>query len=201
MHPRRAGFTLVEQLVALAIILILGATLVPHVIASVDRSRVDQAAATLQAMVDGTTRFNRDVRPFNDTKPFPGSLSQLTTPIASASASSLDICGSQYSVARANAWKGPYINRVVPAGGVPISIGTAQDAFVLVTEPVGDQTATLLAVEVTGVTIEQAQALNLRVDGDEPTTPEALGTVRWTPPAGDGEGLVTLQYLRPVPTC
>jgi type II secretory pathway pseudopilin PulG len=197
MHTGRAGITLVEQVAALGIMMILGAAVVPHVISSVDRARVNEAAASLQEIVQATTDFNRDVRAANSTKPFPGSLSQLTTAIVGGDAGVTDICGATYSAANAAAWKGPYVNRVVPAGGVPLSIGTAQDAFARVT----GGGATLLAIEVTGVTIEHAEALNAAVDGIEAATPEALGSVRWSPAGGDSGGRVTLHYLRPVPAC
>jgi type II secretory pathway pseudopilin PulG len=197
MSSGRAGFTLVEQVVALGIMMILGAAVVPHVIASVDRARVAEAVASLQEIVQATTDFNLDVRAANDIKPYPGKISHLTTAIAASTAGVTDICGLTYSTASASAWKGPYVNRVVPATGVPISIGTAQDTFVQVLSG----GATLLAIEVTAVTIEHAQEVNLAVDGSEVTTPDALGTVRWTPAGGDAEGRVTLQYLRPVPAC
>ena len=188
----RSGFTLVEQVVALVILVVIGAAVVPFIIGALDRARVEEAAASLQGIIGGTTSFNRDVRTGTDLLPFPASLSHLTTPIT---AGALDLCSDPYTSGHAAAWRGPYIDRVVGAAGIDVAIGTAQDAFTLV----ADGTATLLSIQVTGVTIEDAEDLNVLVDGDEGANASTAGTVRWG--ATDAEGRVLLQYLRPVPGC
>lgn len=196
MDAGKAGITLVEQVVALGVIVLLGAAVIPHVIGTIDRSRVDESVASLQEIVAATTDFNLDVRAAAATIPYPGSLSQLTTAITSGSLTVTDICGDSYSAAHAAAWRGPYISRVVPVSGIPIGIGTVADDFALVTSG----GATFLAIEVTGVTVEHATLANDAVDGDE-SLGDLGGTVRWSPAAGDAEGRTTLQYLRPVPAC
>lgn len=187
----RSGFTLVEQVVALVILVVIGAAVVPFIIGALDRERVEEAAASLQGIIDGTTSFNRDVRG-TDLLPFPASLSHLTTPIT---AGALDLCSDAYTSGHAAAWRGPYIDRVVGGGGIDVAIGTAQDAFTVV----ADGNATLLSIQVTGVTIEDAEDLNVLVDGEEGMNASTAGTVRWG--ATDAEGRVLLQYLRPVPEC
>jgi type II secretory pathway pseudopilin PulG len=192
---RRGGFTLVEQVVVLVVLVIIGAATAPFIIGAVDRARVEEAADALAGIVDGTTAFYGDVRTTTAIFPYPGSLSQLTTPITASDPATLDICGDQYTANHASAWRGPYIDRAVGAGGVNVAIGTAQDALVLVTS----NGATLLAIEVPGVTIEDAGALNEIRDGDEGANASTAGTVRWG--ATDADGRVTLQYLRPVSEC
>lgn len=189
---RRSGFTLVEQIVVLLVLVVVGAATAPFIIGVVDRERVEEAAASLQGIVEGTGSFNRDVRTGTDLTPFPGQLTHLTTPI---SAGALDICDDAYTAEHASAWRGPYIDRAVGASGLNVAIGTAQDEFVRVTSGL----ATLLSIQVTGVTIEDADALNTIVDGDEGVSAATSGTVRWG--ATDADGRVTLQYLRPVPEC
>jgi prepilin-type N-terminal cleavage/methylation domain-containing protein len=197
MVSTRKGFTLLEQVIGLAIMLVIGAAVVPYLVGGADRTRVSQAATSLSGIVDATTAFNRDVRGGNNITPFPGRLSHLTRPIAGGDGAYLDICGGTYSAGNAAAWKGPYLNRDIPAAGLPVAIGTARDSLVLVLSEGG----TLLAIEVMDVTVEDARALSRHVDNDDADTPDAVGSVRWTPAAGDAEGRVTLHYLRPVPAC
>jgi prepilin-type N-terminal cleavage/methylation domain-containing protein len=197
MTPSRPGFTLIEQLVALALILIIGAAAVPQVIASVDRARVDRAAASLRGIVEATAAFNRDVKAHNTLTPFPGKLTHLTTVIAATTAGETDICGATYNANEAGRWQGPYLDRSIPSSGLPIGIGVVQNELALVPpDPPAD--GTMLALVVTGATIEDAMALNARVDGPEGAGAAEQGTVRWT---DHGDGTVTLHYLRPVPPC
>jgi prepilin-type N-terminal cleavage/methylation domain-containing protein len=197
MMPRRPGFTLIEQLVALALILIIGAAAVPQVIAAVDRARIDRAADSLRGMVEATTAFNRDVKAHNTLTPFPGKLTHLTTQIPAVSGAELTICGAQYDAGHAARWQGPYLDRVIPPGGLPVGIGTVRNELSAITASGG----TMLTFVIDDVSAEDALALNARVDGDEgdPESARLGGTVRWTEP--DLEGKVTLHYLRPVPTC
>lgn len=195
MLSSRPGFTLIEQLVALALILIIGAAAVPQVIASVDRARVDRAAASLKGLADATTAFNRDVKRHNALTPFPGKLTHLTSAIPSGTAGETDVCGTTYDAGEAERWQGPYLDRVIPATGLPIGIGTIENQLIATPSVNG---GSLLTFVVVGATIEDALALNGRVDGNEGAGAATEGTVRWL---DHGDGTVTLHYLRPVPSC
>lgn len=183
MHRLRRGFTLAEILVALAIMAILGAVIVPTIFSAVDRARVDGAVESLDAIGEAIALFVDQVNGH------PASLTQLVVPITGADA---DICGAGYNGGEQNRWAGPYLERAVAAGGVPLGVGTAANAFSVQADPSGID---YLRVDILEVAQEDAAALDRRLDeGDGP----ASGALRWTGPVG---GLVTAHYLVPFPDC
>jgi prepilin-type N-terminal cleavage/methylation domain-containing protein len=179
----RDGFTIVEVLVALAITALLGALVVPAILASVDRARIDAAEKSLKAIAEGVNLFADRVQVY------PSSMTQLLIPITTADA---DICGTLYSAGRAGQWGGPYLDRAVPAAGVPIGIGTVQNAFTSLPDPSGID---YLQVVVNGVLLEDAAGLDGRMDGGDGA---AAGAVRWTVTGG---GFVSVRYLIPYRDC
>jgi prepilin-type N-terminal cleavage/methylation domain-containing protein len=174
---RRQGFTLAELLVVLAVIVILAAVIVPHAVRTADKARVEAAAAALQNVSDAIKAFRDAVRQL------PGDLRHLVEPL---SAGQRACNGQPYSGAERGRWNGPYLDRLVPATGLPVAIGTAL-------LPIVPDTSTSNArIQVVNVLEEDAIALNELVDGDGSRT---SGTVRWTLP--DARGLVTLYYQTP----
>jgi general secretion pathway protein G len=171
------GFTLVELLVVLAVIVILAAVIVPQAVRSADRARIEAAATSLKNISDAIKAFGADV------KKLPGDLRHLVQPL---SAGQRSCSGQPYSGTERNSWAGPYLDRLVPATGLPVSVGTAL-------LPIVPDTATNNArVQVANALEEDAIALNDLVDGDGD---RGAGTVRWTVP--DSRGLVTLYYQTP----
>jgi prepilin-type N-terminal cleavage/methylation domain-containing protein len=179
----RAGFTLVEVLAVLAILMVVAAAVVPALIGGLDRSRINETASSL-AGIGGAVDLM-----YRDTGRYPGQLSHLTTPITTGQQ---HLCGGNYTAAEVANWAGPYLNRQLPATGLPLPIGVAQNAVVLMTPPPG----THLGVVVNGVSEEDAVALNRKVDADGSA---AAGAVRWTTPPVDG--VVTVTYVIPVRAC
>lgn len=169
----------------MAVILILGAALIPNLAGVLDRGRVDAAAESLAGLVEAMSAMRED------NQDWPGQLEHLSRPITT---DDTNICGSTYAQGRVNNWAGPYVDRVIPASGVPVGIGVAQND--LIRQVVSGNDGYLI-IEVTGVTVEDAEALNEKVDADGSST---AGTVRWTTPPS-AEGLVTLDYLRPIRGC
>lgn len=171
------GFTLAELLVVLAVIVILAAVIVPQAVRTADKARIETAATALQNISEGIKDFADDV------KEVPGDLRHLVEPL---SPGQRDCRGQTYSLAERNRWAGPYLNRLVPATGLPVAIGTAL-------LPIVPDTSTSRArIQVANVLEEDAIALNELVDGDGD---RSSGTVRWTLP--DSRGLVTLYYQTP----
>ncbi len=179
----RNGFTVVEVLVALAITALLGALVVPAILASVDRARVDAAEESLKAIGEAVDLFADRVQEH------PGAMRQLLIPITTADA---DICGNPYNAGRANQWGGPYLDRAVPTAGVPIGIGTVQNAFTSRADPSGID---YLQPVITGVLLEDAAALDVRMDGGDGA---ASGAIQWTAAGG---GFVIVNYLIPYRDC
>ena len=180
----RSGFTLIEVLVALAVIVILAATIAPSVVASLDRARIDAAEKALAGIAQGISEFYMDV------SEMPRGLNQLVTPLVNGDT---DLCGDAYTGGQRNQWAGPYLNRAVPAAGFPVAIGTVGQAFVGAPAPPGDPT--LLHLSVTGVLVEDAVALDARLDGDGDQT---TGVIRWSVAVN---GFVTMLWTIPVASC
>lgn len=179
MRRRDGAFSLVEVLVAIAVMVTLAAVIAPAVVRMLDRARVDRAHDSLTTLAAAIFEFQADV------DSWPAALTQLSEPITTAQSNS---CGGSYGVkggAPAKAWAGPYINRVVPTSGLPVGIGTALNPLVHGTVP--------LRIVVEGVTEADALVLDTLVDGDDGP---AAGTVQWT-----GSGVVTLNWVMPVPPC
>ena len=176
------GFTVVEILVAMAILVILGALLVPAIIGTVDRARVEGAEDSLDAIADGITLFADQVNEY------PASLTQLVVPITGADT---DICGATYTGGEQNRWAGPYLDRALPATGVPVGVGTADNAFGVLADP---SRIDYLQVVIREVLPEDASALDQRIDGGDGAS---AGALRWTA----GADLVTAYYLIPFPDC
>jgi prepilin-type N-terminal cleavage/methylation domain-containing protein len=191
MQSRR-GFTLVEVLVVLALMVGLAALVAPGILGQIDRARVDSSVESLTTMANaihtpgqGSSSFRGHVGVY------PGQLSHLTSQITTGEANS---CGTLYTATDSGNWRGPYLNRIVPPAGLPLSAGTASDTLVRV--PAINGSRPVLKVLVRGVTLDDARAIDTRHDG---TVSDTLGGVRWG--AADAEGFVTLEYVMPVRGC
>lgn len=182
---RPRGFTLVEVLVSLAIMVMIVAVITPNLIGYLDRTRVDQGMEAVESLYTGITSFYANVNRY------PSELSHLSTPITTTD---LDSCGSTYAQGRVNGWNsaGPFINRIVGPNGVPIFIGTAQNA--LIRTQLSGNTA-LLAVRVLNVRQEDVLEMDRRLDGDGSAT---TGGVQWEAAAG---GLFTMHLLQVISGC
>lgn len=183
---------MMEIIVVLVIILGLAALVTPGVVGRLDQSRVDASAESLSALTTAIHDPSRGAGSFRrHVGVYPRRLTHLTRQIGTTEVNS---CGVAYTSTDSAGWSGPYLNRVVPSTGVPIGIGVVQDT--LVRDPTSGGTAPVLKIRVTSVALEDAQALDTRVDG---VIDGAAGAVRWG--AADGEGFVTLEYLMPVKNC
>lgn len=180
----RGGFTLVEILVVLAIGIVLAVAVLPSVIGAMDQSRVEQSAKSFHAIGEAIGSM------WGDVEQYPGSLSDLSGPLGAT-----DLCGNAY--ANPGDWTGPYLSRTVPATGLPLPIGTANNTLTY-TEvvPPDPNPEYMLWVTVEGASHEDALALNAEVDDDGGDS--AAGAIRWGAPT---DGVVDLSYVRPVQPC
>ena len=181
----RPGLTLLEVMIAIAIIAILAATVAPNFIGALDRKRVDASAEALVEIMEAMTTMRLD------NQDWPGSISHMAEPITT---SMTNVCGNGYPTGKVNNWEGPYLDRPIPASGLPIGVGIAEDVFVR--EVVSGNDA-YLKIQITDVSEEDAIALNHVLDADSSATG---GAFRWNTPA-DAEGMVTAFYLRPIRGC
>lgn len=178
------GFTLIEMLVTLAIAVILAGVVVPGVVRSLDRTRLDTGQKSLESIASAIAAFQ------NDIGEYPPTMSQLLIPLVNGDQ---DICGSNYNGGQRNQWDGPYITRDLPTGGLPIGIGKVRNSFTILTAAGGIDYLTIVTDSV-----EEADALAMddRIDGDNS---QGSGTIRWTAP--DANGFVTFGYCIPFPDC
>lgn len=179
----RLGFSLIEILIGLMIVVVLATVVTPNVVGLLDSARVDRAVASFEGFGDAVEEFEADVNRY------PSSLIQLVEPISTGQ---VDACGRSFPKGQADKWSGPYLGRLVPADGIPVAIGSVGAPIDAVDDGGGES----LRLSAPQVTYEDAAELDRRVDGSE--SPSS-GTVRYTAP--DTQGLVTLFYHLPIRTC
>lgn len=180
----QAGFTIIEAIMAIAVIAILAAIVVPVFASVKDTARVVGSVRVLRALAFSDTFFLANV-----TK-YPGRVSHLGSQIASTDTSSCSgILPSNAAVtygANNTKWpnNGPYYFRAVSkAGGLPIGIGVINDQMLRTSN---NTTAGTLDLVIPAVRLEDADDLNDLVDGtaeaNNADLSNTLGIVRWTAP-------------------
>jgi prepilin-type N-terminal cleavage/methylation domain-containing protein len=177
MHQRsrsRAGFTLPEVLVTVAIVAVLAAMVVPAVTQQIGKGDAPAFASSIGSVRTALTSFVADVRKL------PGELSQLSTAITGTDedlATTVD-GGTAYIAGVVSRWRGPYENSGVTSGQIPLGMGwTTRDDLV---DSLGYIVITLGKA---GAVIADAEELDNAVDNGNGAT---QGLVRWnpgTPPA------------------
>jgi prepilin-type N-terminal cleavage/methylation domain-containing protein len=188
-RARRTGFTLVEVIVALAVLLILAAVAIPQIGGYVDQKRIESTASQLVIVRDAlylTGTGFRQVIQANASE-----LSHLSSPITAADD---DSCGNAFSTAERNRWPngGPFVNFVIDAtSGMATPIGLANNALVRAPTTATTGVTNRLRITWTNASLADAEALDLYVDGAAGWN---AGTVQWTPQAGTNGVVTTLYY-------
>ena len=175
----RRGFTLVEMLAVLTIILVLVAVIVPQVAQEARQATGPAVLSSMATIADAVAQFKAD------TRRYPGTLQVLVNPGGSPT----DICGSAIPAGLIGRWSGPYLQRQVPASGL-----TAGDAVIqnTLTRAVPSSTAvSSLIITATGVDQGIAEDIEEDLDGDADFSG---GTIRWSAPG-------TLTYHVPIRGC
>jgi prepilin-type N-terminal cleavage/methylation domain-containing protein len=184
---RAAGFTLLEILVSLAIMAALVAVVYPALNSKLRDARTATLAQTLLGFSQAIAEMKRA------TTMYPSSLSQLTTaPVAN---SSTNICGAgnTFTTAAAAQWRGPYVSREIPSGGVPAGDATINLALRRVTSA----SSTWLVMDVPSVETQVANDLETLFDGST-TNSSTTGTIQTGTPS---DGLTSLSYYMPINSC
>jgi prepilin-type N-terminal cleavage/methylation domain-containing protein len=176
---RRHGLSLVEVLVALAIIALIVAALFPTLMPRLRGGQVSAVASQLDYLRIAISNYRQDVRRY------PRRLRELTYQLA---AGDLDACGAPVSAANRARWNGPYVSRVIdgdfPAGDATIRDTLTRDPPTTSSGPLAN-----LQVVVTNVDSAVARELERQFDGNDDF---AAGSILWTP-AGGAHGVLRLQ--------
>lgn len=193
-RSRRAGFSLVEVLVTIAIVVALAVVVTPNIVGARDSERVITAERWLTDLRNAI--HNPDMRRGsfrNDIGAYPGALEHLTREIQTSDWTS---CGVSYTPGDVipDKWQGSYLNRVVGPAGFPIGIGTVRNE--LTRDDPSTVKNSILRIYVDDVIIEDATALDERIDLSDG---RASGAVQWGDQ--DAESFVTVEYLMNVRGC
>jgi prepilin-type N-terminal cleavage/methylation domain-containing protein len=181
------GFTMTEIAVALTIMAIMIAVIVPSVKARIDQAGRSTLETTLDNVLEGIRNYKTNVTRY------PQRLQQLS--IAPNSLVPNDLCGTSIisgTPALSTKWRGPYISMQIdtttashsPQG---LSIGDYVANDLLVRSPTTTSTPGRLDVVVPNVIQADWQSLNDVVDGTSGYVPppaangdDTAGTVRWS---------------------
>lgn len=183
---KRSGFTAVEIVVALAIVAVLSALVVPQIVGRIRESRRSALSQTLFGLTQGIAEYKKAVTRY------PFQLSLLTTPPVAGT--DKDACGNVLLSTNTNNWRGPYVSRQLLITGISMGDGNISDTLQRIAGP-----PTYLLMNVRNVDTEIAELLEAELDAPPPAVPNpATGTIRYTTPVG---GQVILSYSIPISGC
>jgi len=156
MKRRRAGLTLPEVLVTLAIIAVVAAVLVPALTSQLTKGDAGRVSEDLKAVQTGVQAFVADVRRY------PKSINQLSNAISAVSDVDL-VNGTTYTARHVSRWRGPYFVR---------DIGTAVGSF-----ETGYGARILTPLTKSLVTGTGGEYLRVKVSGLSPTERDQVDVV------------------------
>ncbi len=184
MRRTRGGFTLAEILIALALIAILAAVLLPTVAGQIGKGDSGRTSQDLNAIRAGVEQFLADVHRY------PGKYSQLTKKITT---SDKDINLTTYPSGLVAAWSGPYTTKLLnDANVLPTGFGAViRDTLVKTLN--ASNSINYVTVLIVGIDSAGFARLDLDIDGASSSWANAIaqGQLRFAPNAGSD----TTRYL------
>lgn len=199
---RSRGFTIIEVLVALAIIAVLAAVTIPALNGKLRDSRASAIAQTLNGLAAGSGEYRKALGRY------PGQLTLLASnPVAG---SSRDLCGTLLTASTTALWRGPYITREFSTAGMPMGDGRVMPGVRRSPTAVSSTGAIAYAlIDIEDVELGVATKLDLEFDAAADAT---AGTIRYTsstiaaqvspanptPAITSEPGTVTVTYAIPV---
>jgi type II secretory pathway pseudopilin PulG len=179
---RGRGFALLEAIVAIAMLAIMAAAIVPLIVGAEDRARAEATVRELDRLKSAIDRFKDKVGVY------PKLLEHTIDPIATSDANS---CGAAYSAGQVNSWAnddvkhGPWFNdhMVVKSFGFPTGVGFVRDSTT--------RSSDSLIVSITDVAESQAVELDLIIDSLPAGAGASLGEIKW---GAIVDGVTTVRY-------
>ncbi len=164
------GFTLAEILIALSLIAILAAVLLPTVAGQILKGDAGRVMQDLDAVRSGADQFLADVHRY------PGKYSDLSTKITNLKT---DINGNTYSPGLVNKWSGPYVSKDTTNASIETGFGGfIQNGFMKVTNT---NNVAYLTVVVTGIAQPDFARIDAQLDGGNGAL---TGLLRWNSTGG-----------------
>lgn len=183
------GFALLEAIVAIAMLAILAAAIVPLVAGAEDRARAETTVRDLDRLKSAIDKFRARIGVY------PSQLVHTVEPIVPGGKNS---CGNNYGTTARNNWGnndasyGPWFREgmIVSDFGLPTGVGFIQDNMT--------RTADTLVVSLINVPDAGALELDIIVDSTGTGTGPNLGEIRW---GAIVDGVTTVQYSLVRPGC
>jgi prepilin-type N-terminal cleavage/methylation domain-containing protein len=172
-RPARAGhgFTLAEILVALALMALLAAVLLPTVAGQILKGDAGRTVQDLNAVRAASEQFLADVHRY------PGRYSDLSKVITTANT---DILAQPYNSGMVAKWKGPYVTKDTVNSVVETGFGgSIQNAFGKYTNTNGVQ---YLGVVIFGISGSDFDKIDEQIDGAPAN--RTSGLLRWATAGG-----------------
>jgi prepilin-type N-terminal cleavage/methylation domain-containing protein len=186
--PLRGAFTLAEILVALAIIAIMGAAVVPTIRGRLTVASANALGGELQGLQQAILAFRTNIGRY------PQNLRYLTY---APSGATKDICNNAITGTNFLNYRGPYVTRDI--GSTNYVVAENDTVNVLLTRsPTSPNSAVkeYLQITVTGVDKKEADILERQYD---PTFDYTSGTIVWTQNFAGTQGALTYQI--PITNC
>lgn len=185
------GFSIFEMVVALTIMIVLGAALVPTAASYVESERVKSTAKTLDSLNAAIRTFKTDVTRY------PGRIKHLSEPVTGNDTTACNgIAPTTVNTiggASAAKWDEPYFDtRVTAAVGLYLGIGVANDRL---TRTSANTTAGFINITIPSVRFQDAKELNDVMDGqgdlNQGNRSNTTGAIQWGIPNAAEQVTVT----------
>ena len=160
---RLIGFTLAEILVALALIALLAAVLLPTVAGQILKGDAARVQQDLQAVRGGVDQFLADVHRY------PGKYSDMSTKITTDNTKYTDINGASYPSGLVSKWSGPYVTKDTQNAVIETGFGgTILNTFTLSTNTNG---INYLTIRIMGIAPADYDKIDQAIDGTATACP------------------------------
>lgn len=190
MSHRRSAFSLIEMVVAIAILVVLGSALVPSTVQYLQQKNVANTASRLDSLAVDIIQFKLAVTQY------PGRLRQLSQPIVNADSTACNGVSPTTTVlfgGNSTRWTGPYSKQRFAPTGLPLGIGVANDQL---TRSSNNTTPGFIKITIPLVDFVDAKALNDYMDGqgdvNQANRSNTTGAIQWGVPNASDQ--VTLTF-------